>query len=93
MLRPTPTGANGHVNIKSTRSPAGAILTRIHTQMDKKSELLPLFIDIDEAAELLRIGSSVYKLINEEKLKATKFGRRTVLRYRDVVAFADEAAA
>jgi excisionase family DNA binding protein len=63
--------------------------------MNKKSELLPpLFVDIDETAELLRIGrSSVYKLINEEKLKATKFGRRTVLRYADVVAFADEVTA
>jgi predicted DNA-binding transcriptional regulator AlpA len=35
--------------------------------MNKKSELLPpLFIDIDETADLLRIGrSSVYKLITK----------------------------
>jgi excisionase family DNA binding protein len=47
--------------------------------------LPPLFVDIDETSELLRIGrSSVYKLINEEKLKVTKLGRRTVLRYSDV---------
>ena len=63
--------------------------------MNKKSELLPpLFVDIDETADLLRIGrSSVYKLIHEEKLRVTKLGRRSVLKYADVIAFADEVTA
>ena len=63
--------------------------------MNKKSELLPpLFVDIDDTADLLRIGrSSVYKLIHEEKLRVTKLGRRRVLKYADVIAFADEVTA
>jgi excisionase family DNA binding protein len=60
--------------------------------MHKKSETLPLFVGVEKVCELLSIRRThVYKLIAEEKLRPVKLGRRTVFRYCDLVAFADEA--
>ena len=57
-----------------------------------ESETLPLLVGVEKTCELLSIRRThVYKLIAEEKLRPVKLGRRTVFRYRDLVAFADEA--
>jgi excisionase family DNA binding protein len=49
-------------------------------------------VGISESCELLSIKRTfLYKLIAEEKLRPVKLGRRTVFRYADLVAFADEA--
>jgi excisionase family DNA binding protein len=59
--------------------------------MHEKSETLPLLVGIEEVCQLLSIRrSSVYKLIAEDRLRPVKLGRRTVFRYADLVAFADE---
>jgi excisionase family DNA binding protein len=59
--------------------------------MHEKSEPLPLLVGIEQACELLSIQRThVYKLIAEEKLRPVKLGRRTVFRYADLVAFADQ---
>ena len=59
--------------------------------MHEKSETLPLLVGIEKACELLAIRRThVYKLIAEEKLRPMKLGRRTVFRYADLVAFADQ---
>jgi excisionase family DNA binding protein len=60
--------------------------------MHEKPEMLPLLVGIEEVCQLLSIRRThVYKLIAEEKLRPVKLGRRTVFRYGDLVAFADEA--
>ena len=60
--------------------------------MHEKSETLPLLVGIEEVCQLLSIRRThVYKLINEDRLRPVKLGRRTVFRYGDLVAFADEA--
>ena len=60
--------------------------------MHEKSETLPLLVGIEEVCQLLSIRrSSVYKLTAEDRLRPVKLGRRTVFRYADLVAFADEA--
>ena len=52
----------------------------------------PLLVGISESCELLSIKRTfLYKLIAEEKLRPVKLGRRTVFRYADLIAFADEA--
>ena len=59
-----------------------------------KSEtpIVPLLVGVNESCELLSIKRTfLYKLIDEEKLRPVKLGRRTMFRYRDLVAFADEA--
>jgi len=57
-----------------------------------KSEALPLLVGINESCELLSIRRSyLYDLINEGRLHPIKLGRRTLFRYSDLVAFADEA--
>jgi excisionase family DNA binding protein len=59
--------------------------------MHEKSETLPLLVGVEKACELLAIRRThVYKLIAEEKLRPVKLGRRTVFRYADLVAFADQ---
>jgi excisionase family DNA binding protein len=60
-----------------------------------KSEIpiTPLLVGITESCELLSIKRTfLYKLIAEEKLRPVKLGRRTVFRYADLMAFADETA-
>jgi Helix-turn-helix domain len=55
--------------------------------MHEKSETLPLLVGVEKACELLAIRRThVYK----EKLRPVKLGRRTVFRYADLVAFADQ---
>lgn len=60
--------------------------------MNNKSEILPIFVSVETACELLSVKRThIYELIAEEKLRPVKLGRRTVFRYADLVAFADEA--
>jgi len=57
-----------------------------------KSETLPLLVGINESCRLLSIQRTcLYDLINEGRLRPVKLGRRTLFRYSDLVAFADEA--
>jgi excisionase family DNA binding protein len=52
----------------------------------------PLLVGVDESCNLLSIQRTyLYELIKQDKLHPIKLGRRTVFRYDDLVAFADEA--
>ena len=53
--------------------------------------ITPFFLDVEQACQVLAIRrTSLYRLIAEGHLRATKIGRRTVIAYADLVAFADE---
>jgi len=57
-----------------------------------QSETLPILVGVEKACELLAIRKShLYQMIAEAKLWPLKLGRRTVFKYADLVAFADEA--
>jgi excisionase family DNA binding protein len=59
--------------------------------MHENSEKLPLLVGVEEVCHLLSIRRThLYKLVAEEKLRPVKLGRRTVFRYADLVAFADQ---
>jgi excisionase family DNA binding protein len=59
--------------------------------MGEKLETPPILVGVERACELLAVRRTlIYKLIAEEKLRPVKLGRRTVFRYADLVAFADQ---
>ena len=58
------------------------------------TKIPPIFIGVDQACELLVVSRThIYALIATDKLRPLKLGRRTVFRYADLVAFADDAQA
>jgi excisionase family DNA binding protein len=61
-------------------------------QKPEAPAITPFFLDVNQSCEALGIRRTLlYRLIGEGRLRATKIGRRTVIAYADLVAFAAEA--
>jgi excisionase family DNA binding protein len=53
----------------------------------------PIAISVDEARKALGIGrTKLYELIGQERLKALKIGRRTLILVASIHAFINEAS-
>lgn len=54
----------------------------------------PIFLAIDEAREVLRVGrSKFYELVADGEIKLTKIGRKSLVRQADLDAFVAGLAA
>ncbi len=54
------------------------------------SEIAPLFVSVKEAARILSLGTfSVYKLLDDQLIVSQYHGRKRLVRYDSLLAYAD----